>query len=64
MDKQEQFEGNAEINVVPLEVDGGREDLMPGLVVEFYQHSSLASVLAAVLTRGDEGKDEGLSHTV
>lgn len=52
------------MNVVPLEVDGGREDLMPGLVVEFYRRSSLASVLAAVLTRGDEGKDEGLSHTV
>lgn len=49
---------------MPLEVDRGREALMPGLVVEFYKHSSVASVLAAVLTRGDEGKDEGLNHRV
>lgn len=61
VDKQEQLEGNAEFDVVPLEVDRGREDLMPGLMVEFYKHSSVASV-AAVLTRGDEGKDEGLSR--
>lgn len=37
---------------------------MPGLVVEFYKHSSVTSILAAALTTGDEGKDEGLSHRV